>query len=71
MNAAGDTKSTLGTDPWKEDLGFDIRLEALDTDREVSKSVLWLWWTLPKNEVTYLWNATRGLDCGLETTRSL
>jgi hypothetical protein len=40
MNAAGDMKSMLGVDPWREDLGFDRKLEALDSDREVSDSAL-------------------------------
>jgi hypothetical protein len=32
MKAAGDTKSTLGTEPCKDDLGFEPKLEALDLD---------------------------------------
>jgi hypothetical protein len=32
LNAAGDTRSMLGTDPWREELRLDPKLEVRDLD---------------------------------------
>jgi hypothetical protein len=31
INAAGDLKSMLGTDPWRDDLRFDPKFDVLDS----------------------------------------
>ena len=36
IKVAGDTRSTLGIEPWMEEFGFDPELEALDLDSGVS-----------------------------------
>ena len=58
-NAVGDTRSTLGTDPWREEFGRVPKLEARDRDSGVVSADVELLLLL-KNDVMYFWKATRG-----------
>jgi hypothetical protein len=61
INAADVTRSMLGTDPWREELRLDPKLGVRDLDvcaRGFAFGLL----LLPKRDVMYLWNLTRGFD---------
>jgi hypothetical protein len=53
MNAAGDTMSTLGTEPYMDDSCLDLKLEALDLNSVVPNCAAFSW-LLPKIDVMYL-----------------
>lgn len=58
-NAVGETRSTLGTDPWREESGLVPTLEGRDRDSGVFSADVELLLLL-KNDVMYFWKAARG-----------